>query len=331
MTIDGQDVQRLRVEERAKLIAVVPQAVRLPESFSVFETVLMGRTPYLGWLGRESEQDRSAVQAALDRTSTLELADRPIGELSGGEQQRVLIARALAQSARTLLLDEPTAHLDLKHQASVLSLVCDLAHAENYAVLIALHDLNLAAQYADRVALLSNGAVVAIGTPEEVLTEANLSPGLRACASPCTNIRRTARRSFTRNMTDFNAKTHAPKTHSGLRRCGFATCVKKGSNMPRLTTIYTRKGDEGETSLGGGQRVPKDSARVTAYGTVDELNSAIGVALAHGLSPRLMETLPVIQNELFHLGSDLAFREEDKQAYPNCRRSKNGTCRNWKS
>jgi len=85
--------------------------------------------------------------------------------------------------------------------------------------------------------------------------------------------------------------------------------------MPRLTTIYTRKGDEGETSLGGGQRVPKDSARVAAFGTVDELNSAIGVALAHGLSPRLMETLPVIQNELFHLGSDLAFREEDKHAY----------------
>src|SRR5512143_720488 len=150
ITSDGQDVHRLRVADRAKAIAVVPQAVRLPELFSVFETVLMGRTPYLGWLGRESEQDRSAVQAALERTCTLELADRPIGELSGGEQQRVLIARALAQSARTLLLDEPTAHLDLKHQASVLSLVCDLAHIENYAVLIALHDLNLAAQYADR-------------------------------------------------------------------------------------------------------------------------------------------------------------------------------------
>ncbi len=179
--VDGQDTHHLRVEERAKLIAVVPQAVRLPETFSVFETVLMGRTPYLGWLGRESEKDRSAVQAALERTCTLELAERPIGELSGGEQQRVLIARALAQSARTLLLDEPTAHLDLKHQASVLSLVCDLAHVENYAVLIALHDLNLAAQYADRVALLSNGAVAAIGTPEQVLTEENLSPayGLR--------------------------------------------------------------------------------------------------------------------------------------------------------
>jgi iron complex transport system ATP-binding protein len=181
VTIDGHDVHRLRAEDRAKLIAVVPQAVRLPELFSVFDTVLMGRTPYLGWLGREGEKDRSAVQAALDRTGTLELADRPIGELSGGEQQRVLIARALAQSAHTLLLDEPTAHLDLKHQASVLSLVCDLAHQENHAVLIALHDLNLAAQYADRVALLSNSAVAAIGTPEEVLTEKNLSPayGLR--------------------------------------------------------------------------------------------------------------------------------------------------------
>jgi cob(I)alamin adenosyltransferase len=90
----------------------------------------------------------------------------------------------------------------------------------------------------------------------------------------------------------------------------------KEFEMPRLTSIYTRKGDEGETSLGGGQRVPKDSARVAAYGTVDELNSSIGLALAHGLSPRLMEILPIIQNELFHLGSDLAFREEDKQNYP---------------
>ncbi len=86
--------------------------------------------------------------------------------------------------------------------------------------------------------------------------------------------------------------------------------------MPRLTTIYTRQGDEGETALGGGQRVPKNSARVAAYGAVDELNSALGAAIAHGLSPRSMETLPVIQNELFHLGSDLAFREEDKQKKP---------------
>ena len=84
--------------------------------------------------------------------------------------------------------------------------------------------------------------------------------------------------------------------------------------MPRLTTIYTRKGDDGTTALGGGQRVPKDSPRVQAYGTVDELNSSLGLALAYGLSPRLLEVLPSIQNELFHLGSDLAFREEDKES-----------------
>ncbi len=86
--------------------------------------------------------------------------------------------------------------------------------------------------------------------------------------------------------------------------------------MPRLTKIYTRKGDDGTTALGGGQRVPKDSPRVNAYGTVDELNAAIGVALAHGLSPRLMDVLPTIQNELFNLGSDLAFVEDDKTRHP---------------
>jgi cob(I)alamin adenosyltransferase len=85
--------------------------------------------------------------------------------------------------------------------------------------------------------------------------------------------------------------------------------------MPRLTRLYTRKGDDGTTGLGGGQRVPKDSQRVTAYGAVDELNSAIGIALSHGLVPRLAEILPVVQNELFHLGSDLCFLEEDKQKF----------------
>ncbi len=181
ITINNQDVHQLPIDLRARLIAVVPQAVRLPESFSVIDTVLMGRTAYLGWLGREGEIDRSIALEAMKRTNTLDLAARRIGELSGGEQQRVLIARALAQAARVLLLDEPTAHLDLKHQADVLNLVRSLAHDQDYAVLIALHDLNLAAVYADRVALLSNGHLIALGTPEEVLTTDKLSPvyGLR--------------------------------------------------------------------------------------------------------------------------------------------------------
>jgi iron complex transport system ATP-binding protein len=176
VTSDGRDLLRCPIELRARLVAVVPQAVHLPESFTVLDTVLMGRTAYIGWLGRETERDRRAAQLAMDRTRTLELAERRIGELSGGEQQRVLIARALAQAAKTLLLDEPTAHLDLKHQAGILSLVRDLAKNEGFAVLIALHDLNLAAQYADRVALLSNGTLAALGTPNTVLTSALLSP-----------------------------------------------------------------------------------------------------------------------------------------------------------
>ncbi|HZY43671.1 MAG TPA: heme ABC transporter ATP-binding protein [Anaerolineae bacterium] len=181
ISIDDQDVHQLPIDLRARSIAVVPQAVRLPEAFSVIDAVLMGRTAYLGWLGRESEIDRSIAQEAMQRTNTLDLAVRRIGELSGGEQQRVLIARALTQAARVLLLDEPTAHLDLKHQADVLNLVRALAHDQDYAVLIALHDLNLAAVYADRVALLSNGHLIALGTPEEVLTTERLSPvyGLR--------------------------------------------------------------------------------------------------------------------------------------------------------
>lgn len=173
---NDHDLLQLPIEHRARLVAVVPQAVRLPESFTVEETVLMGRTAYLGWLSRETQADRDIAQSAMERTCITELAPRRIGELSGGEQQRVLIARALAQSAKTLLLDEPTAHLDLKHQAGILSLVRDLAKQEGYAILVALHDLNLAALYADRVALLSNGALAALGTPPEVLTSERLSP-----------------------------------------------------------------------------------------------------------------------------------------------------------
>ncbi len=173
--LDGVDLLRLLPIERARRVAVVPQAMNLPEAFTVAEIVLMGRTPYLGWLGREGEADRAAALAAMERTCTTDLAPRRIGELSGGEQQRVLIARALAQSGPVLLMDEPTAHLDLKHQVVILGLVQDLAHKEGLAVLAALHDLNLAAQFADRAALLVNGELRALGTPAEVFTPANLA------------------------------------------------------------------------------------------------------------------------------------------------------------
>jgi iron complex transport system ATP-binding protein len=165
----GDDLQRMPVELRARRIAVVPQALHLPESFSAFDTVLMGRTPYLTWLGRESEADRDIALEAMRRTDTFDLQARLIGELSGGEQQRILIARALAQRAPLLLMDEPVAYLDIKHQASILSLVREIARQDGLAVLMAMHDLTFAGQYADRIALMANGILQAIGSPSDVL------------------------------------------------------------------------------------------------------------------------------------------------------------------
>ncbi len=167
---NGDDLAALPPMQRARYLAVVPQAVSLPPAFTVWETVLMGRTPYLNFLGQASASDEERVQHALERVAALDLAERRVGELSGGEQQRVLLARALAQSTPILLLDEPTAHLDLQYQVNLMEMVRQLAHCDGLAVLIALHDLNLAARYADRVVLLVAGEIKAAGTPRQVLT-----------------------------------------------------------------------------------------------------------------------------------------------------------------
>ena len=173
--VGGEDLRRLSPARRARLLAVVPQARQAPGPFSVYQTVLLGRTAYMNWLGQPGESDRGRVRLALERTQTLSLSERLVGELSGGEQQRVLLARALAQDAPLLLLDEPTTHLDLQHQSGLLNLVRQLARRHNLAVFMALHDLNLASLYADRVAILEQGRVLAVGTPAEVLTARTLS------------------------------------------------------------------------------------------------------------------------------------------------------------
>jgi len=166
---NGDDFASLPALQRARYVATVPQAVALPPAYTVWETVLFGRTPYLGFLGQPSQKDEEMARQSLARVSALPLADRRVGELSGGEQQRVLLARALCQSTPILLLDEPTAHLDLQYQVNLLELVSELAHKDQLAVLIALHDLNLAAHYADRVALMVAGNIKALGKPKEVL------------------------------------------------------------------------------------------------------------------------------------------------------------------
>jgi iron complex transport system ATP-binding protein len=176
--LDGSPVRRLSQRELAVRVAVVPQNPSLPEAFTVLEVVLMGRTPHLGLLQSERQADWAAVRRALEQTDAWELVDRRIGELSGGERQRVVVARALAQETPLLLLDEPTAHLDVGHQATVLELVrrlcrppeADGADGCPKAVLAVVHDLTLAAQYCDRLAMLSEGRLVALGSPHEVLS-----------------------------------------------------------------------------------------------------------------------------------------------------------------
>jgi iron complex transport system ATP-binding protein len=174
--VQNRPLDQLSSAERARWIAVVPQARNLPPAFTAWETVLLGRTPHLNWLGQVSAADEEIARSAMARTQSLELADRPVGELSGGEQQRLLLARALAQAAPILLLDEPTSHLDLQFQLSLLDQVRSLALHDHLAVMIVLHDLNLAARYADRVALLVQGELRALGPTREVLTPELLSP-----------------------------------------------------------------------------------------------------------------------------------------------------------
>jgi len=173
----GQDLYHgVSARESARQIGVVPQDAPIAFDFSVREVVEMGRAPRLPRrpFAAPTPADERAVREALRRADIEPLAGRPVTTLSGGERQRTLLARALAQETEVLLLDEPTAHLDLRHQTLTLALVQGLAHAHGKAVLAVLHDLNLAAAYCDRLILLHRGEIAAQGTPDEVLTPANL-------------------------------------------------------------------------------------------------------------------------------------------------------------
>ncbi len=165
--LDGRPLGGFTRRELARQIAFVPQETGVPFPFTAGQLVLLGRTPHLGWLAFESKADVAAAEAALARLGLTALADRSVLELSGGERQLVHLARALAQDAPVLLLDEPTTHLDLAHRALVLGCLRGLAR-EGRAVLVVSHDL-ASAGYANRVALLAAGRIAAIGAPAEVI------------------------------------------------------------------------------------------------------------------------------------------------------------------
>ena len=175
VSLEGVPLAELGRRERAQRLALVPQEPRTPPWLTVAEYVLMGRTPYLRPLASEGEADRDAAARALTRLDLDELAERALGTLSGGERQRVVVARALAQEASIVLLDEPTASLDIGHQQQALDLLDALRATEGLTLVAAMHDLTLAAQYADRVLLLDQGRVVADGAPADVLTEEALA------------------------------------------------------------------------------------------------------------------------------------------------------------
>jgi len=175
VTLDGRAIHTLPSRELARTLGLLPQHPTSPDGITVRDLVGRGRYPHQGFFRSWREGDLSphdlAVQRALEATGTLALAERDVDELSGGQRQRVWIAMALAQETEVLLLDEPTTFLDLAHQVEVLDLVTDLNRERGTTVAIVLHDLNLAARYADNVIAMKDGAVAAMGAPEDVVTE----------------------------------------------------------------------------------------------------------------------------------------------------------------
>jgi iron complex transport system ATP-binding protein len=171
--LNDEPLNRTPPRAVARQIAVVPQDTRMDFGFTVWQVVMMGRHPHLGRFDIEGSQDFGLVNDALAQVAATHLAERSITTLSGGERQRVFLAKALAQQSQILLLDEPIAALDLRHQLNVLALLRQLCRADK-AVLVVLHDLNLAARFCDQLALIHQGRIVAYDTPEEVLTESTM-------------------------------------------------------------------------------------------------------------------------------------------------------------
>ncbi|MEA1909272.1 MAG: ABC transporter ATP-binding protein [Euryarchaeota archaeon] len=170
--LDGADMGKMTRMEIAKEMGYVPQTTTRVFPATVFDTVLMGRRPHLGW--KSSVDDVDIVLGVLELLGIMEFAMRDFNEISGGQQQKVLIARALAQEADILLLDEPTSNLDIRHQLEVMEIMQGIVRAKSISAIVAIHDLNLASRYTDRLLMMNGGRIFAAGDPESVLTVENI-------------------------------------------------------------------------------------------------------------------------------------------------------------
>lgn len=204
--LDGEAVHTLPARRVAQVLGVLPQSPVAPESITVADLVARGRYPHQHWFRQWSAADESAVARALTRTDTLHLADREVDSLSGGQRQRVWIAMVLAQDTGVLLLDEPTTFLDVSHQLDVLDLLRALNTERGTTIVMVLHDLNLAARYADHLVVMQHGRVLATGTPAEVVTPAVVQEAFTLTAQviedPVTGTPMVVPVSRTRPMTE---------------------------------------------------------------------------------------------------------------------------------
>lgn len=172
--VDNIDVTKLSRRNMAKKLSVVPQNTNIEFEFTVTDIVLMGRSPYIGRFQAESSRDLEIAERAMRSTNTWHLRDKPITQISGGERQRVIVARALAQNTDIMLLDEPVSQLDIHHQIELMETIQALIKERHITVVSVMHDLNLSAQYSDYIILMNEGKVVCQGTPHDVITEENI-------------------------------------------------------------------------------------------------------------------------------------------------------------
>ena len=320
--LEETDLYRgVSAREAARAIGVVPQDTSVSLDFSVLEVVRMGRAPHLPRrpFATESANDERIVSEALQTARVAELAERPITTLSGGERQRVLFARALAQQPDVILLDEPTAHLDLRHQTETLTLARDLAHEQGKAVLAVLHDINLAAAYCDTLVLLSAGCIVAQGTAEQVLTAENL----QAVYGARVWIRRhpVTGRPLVLTLPELlaNSPAHLPHPLRVHIICGGGTGTPLLLALSGLGCVVTAAGlNEGDTDAEAAQMLGISYASESSFSALSVATLEKAAHLAEAANFVVLTEVPFGRANLANLEAALALRRAGKRVLCLC-------------